>query len=76
MTRPVRFIALPAETARAWRAGAPDAYGMPAERTVSDGNGNPCRHCLRDIPKGVGMLVLAHRPFPALQPYADRKSVV
>ncbi len=71
MTRPVRFIALPTEAARALRAGAPDANGMPAERTVSDGNGNPCRHCLHDIPKGAAMLVLAYRPFPALQPYAE-----
>ncbi len=71
MTRPVRFTALPSETAHALRAGAPDANGMPAERTVSDGNGNPCRHCLRDIPQGAGMLVLAYRPFPALQPYAE-----
>ena len=37
MTRPVRFIALPSETARALRAGAPDANAMPAERAVSDG---------------------------------------
>ena len=71
MTRPVRFSALPSETARALRAGAPDANGMPAERSVSDGNGNPCRHCLRDIPQGAGMLTLALRPFPALQPYAE-----
>ncbi len=71
MTRPVRFTALPSETTRALRAGAPDANGMAAERTVSDGNGNPCRHCLRDIPNGAAMLILAHRPFPALQPYAE-----
>jgi hypothetical protein len=71
MTRPIRFTALPTETVRALRGGAPDANGMPAERTVSDGNGNPCRHCLHDIPTGAGMLVLAHRPFPAFQPYAE-----
>lgn len=38
---------------------------------MSDGGGNPCRHCLRMIPEGAGMLVLAHRPFGALQPYAE-----
>ncbi len=71
MTRQIRFTALPTEAARALRSGAPDANGLPAERSVSDGSGNPCRHCLRDIPKGAGMLVLAWRPFPTLQPYAE-----
>ena len=65
------FTAIPSDIAQAYRTGAPDAYGNPPERTVSDGNGNPCRHCLRDIPEGAGMLVLAYRPFPALQPYAE-----
>ena len=71
MTQPVRFVALPTETARAYRSGAPDANGMPPERTVSNGGGNPCRHCLQDIPEGSGMLILAHRPFPEPQPYAE-----
>lgn len=71
MPRTVRFIAIPTEVARACRNGAPDANGQPAERAVSDGGGNPCRHCLDDIPAGHGMLILAHRPFPALQPYAE-----
>ena len=71
MTHAPRFTALPTETARAYRSGSPDANGMPAERAVSDGAGNPCRHCLRDIPEGDGMLILAHRPFPAPQPYAE-----
>jgi hypothetical protein len=38
----------------------------------ADGGGNPCRHCLQMIPEGAGMLVLAHRPFPAPQPYAEQ----
>jgi hypothetical protein len=63
--------ALPTEIARAYRAGAPDANGMPPERAVSDGGDNPCRHCLRHIPEGAPMLILAHRPFPAPQPYAE-----
>ena len=67
----VRFTAIPTEVARAYRNGAPDANGQPAERAVSDGGGNPCRHCLDDIPAGREMLILAHRPFPALQPYAE-----
>ena len=71
MTQTVRFVALPTETARAYRSSALDANGMPPERTTSDGGGNPCRHCLHFIPKDAGMLILAHRPFPAPQPYAE-----
>ena len=67
----IRFTALPTDEVRALQSGAPDAYGHTPERTVSDGQGNPCRHCLRQIPEGAGMLILAHRPFPALQPYAE-----
>lgn len=68
---PLRFQALPADAVARVRAGGPDANGQPAEARVSDGDGNPCRHCLRDIPAGAQMLVLAWRPFPALQPYAE-----
>jgi hypothetical protein len=63
--------ALPTDIVRAYQAGAPDANGMPPEHAVSDGEGNPCRHCLRFIPAGEPMLILAHRPFPAPQPYAE-----
>lgn len=65
------FKALPTETARALQAGAPDAYGMPPERRISDGDGVPCRHCLCNVAAGEAYLVLAYRPFPTLQPYAE-----
>lgn len=65
------FKALPTDVVRALQAGGPDAYGMPPERRVSDGDGVPCRHCLRNVAAGEGYLVLAYRPFPALQPYAE-----
>ncbi|SEL36534.1 Protein of unknown function [Roseovarius azorensis] len=67
----ITFTALPTPIARAWQAGAPDAYGNPPERHVAQGTGNPCRHCLRFIPEGAGMLILAHRPFDGLHPYAE-----
>ena len=67
----LRFVAIPTETARAYRADAPDANGQAPERAVSDGGGNPCRHCLSFIPKGAPMLILAHRPFEMAQPYAE-----
>jgi hypothetical protein len=65
------FTPIPTETVRAYQAGAPDANGQMPERHISDGGGNPCRHCLAMIPKGAAMLVLAHRPFPHPQPYAE-----
>ena len=67
----LNYHAIPTDLARAYQAGGCDAYGNPPERARSDGGGNPCRHCLRYIPKGADMLVLAHRPFPQTQPYAE-----
>ena len=67
----MRFNPIDTEIVRAYQAGGPDANGQVPERKLSDGGGNPCRHCLKNIPEGAGMLVLAHRPFPALQPYAE-----
>ena len=66
-----RYTGLPTATARALRAGAPDAYGLPAERVIATGSANPCRHCLTMIPEGAPMLIVAHRPFDGLQPYAE-----
>jgi hypothetical protein len=67
----MRFTPIPTHIVRAYQAGGPDANGQVPERRLSDGDGNPCRHCLRMIPAGAEMLVLAHRPFPTLQPYAE-----
>lgn len=68
---PVTFTPLPTALVRALQAGGADAYGLPPERRVSDGGGVPCRHCLEQVAEGDGYLVLAARPFPALQPYAE-----
>lgn len=67
----VRFVPIPTLIARHYQAGGADANGQPPERQTCDCPGNPCRHCLQMIPLGAQMLVLAHRPFPALQPYAE-----
>ncbi|EBA17552.1 hypothetical protein RSK20926_07437 [Roseobacter sp. SK209-2-6] len=66
-----RICALPTEEVRALQNGGKDAYGNPVERSTSHGGGNPCRHCLTFIPEGAEMLILAHRPFPTAQPYAE-----
>ena len=67
----MRFAAIPTQTVRAYQAGGADANGQAPERKRAEGTGNPCRHCLGMIPEGAEMLVLAHRPFPAPQPYAE-----
>jgi hypothetical protein len=65
------FKALPTAEARHFQNGGADAYGMKPERRISDGDGVPCRHCLEDVGAGEAYLILAYRPFPALQPYAE-----
>jgi len=67
----IRYVAMPTEIAEAYRAGAPDANGQAPERYISDGSGVPCRHCLGEVAAGEPYLLLAHRPFPAAQPYAE-----
>ncbi len=67
----IRFIALEIDLVQGWRDGRPDANGQPPERGITPADGYPCRHCLRLIAKGDAYLTLAHRPFPALQPYAE-----
>ena len=67
----MRYVAIPTEMVRAYQAGGVDANGQVPERQRAEGGGNPCRHCLKMIPEGAEMLVLAHRPFPAPQPYAE-----
>ncbi|MBZ9794232.1 DUF1203 domain-containing protein [Mesorhizobium sp. ES1-4] len=67
----IQFTALPTENVRALQRGGPDAYGQTPERKVSDGDGMPCRHCLRNIAAGDAYLILAYRPFPNPQPYAE-----
>jgi hypothetical protein len=67
----LRFLALPTVTVRAYHDGARDAYGCTPERRTADGSGLPCRHCLSEIDVGDDYLILAHRPFQSLQPYAE-----
>lgn len=67
----MHFTPIPTDQVRAYQRGEADANGQVPERATSDGDGNPCRHCLRMIPAGAPMLILAHRPFPAPQPYAE-----
>ena len=67
----ITYLSYDAATVAGLRAGGPDAYGRAAERTISNGQGTPCRCCLKDVPKGAEMLIVAARPFDGLHPYAE-----
>lgn len=67
----IAFSALPATAIARLRSGGLDAYGRAPERAISDGTGIPCRHCLHQVPAGASYLIVAWRPFPTLQPYAE-----
>ena len=62
---------IPTDQVERIRRGGPDANGQPALARVAEGVANPCRHCLGLIAEGDAKLVLAYRPFDALQPYAE-----
>lgn len=66
----LRYIAMPDDVAERLQQGG-HAYGNRPERHVSDGDGVPCRHCLRNVEEGEPYLVLAYRPFSSAQPYAE-----
>ena len=68
----LRFVSMPTAEALAFQAGAADANGRAPERHVAEDDGRlPCRHCQRPISAGKAYLILAYRPFPAAQPYAE-----
>lgn len=71
MSIALRFAALPTDIVRACQADAPDANGQKPQRRICDGDHVPCRHGLTELAAGEPDLVPAHRPFPALQPYAE-----
>ncbi len=67
----LRYIPISTPVAEQLRQGGKDAYGNLPERQISDGDGVPCRHCLRNVDAGEAFLVFSMRPFTSLQPYAE-----
>jgi hypothetical protein len=70
MTR-IHVRPMPTAQAQAIWNGGLDANGQKPEPSISDGVGVPCRHCLRTVASGKPYLILAYRPFPEPQPYAE-----
>ena len=71
----LKFTGMTTEEAKKLWEGGTDAHGNLPERAVSDGKGNPCRHCLQMIEEGAEFLVFSHRPFSQCQPYAEQGPV-
>lgn len=67
----IQFTPIPTSIALAYQNGGLDANGQLPERHISAGDGVPCRHCLNQVAAGEPYLILAHRPFPTPQPYAE-----
>lgn len=65
------FLPISVATAQHYQRGGGDAYGLAPEVHISDGVGVPCRYTLRLLPKGARYLIVAHRPFDGLNPYAE-----
>jgi len=65
------FKALPTDRIRSLQNGALDDQGKVPERVISDGKGNPCRHCLSEIPEGQEMLIVGYKPFEGVNPYTE-----
>ena len=72
----IRFVPLETKLVQRLQTGGPDANGQVPEHHISPGGMMPCRHCLTDIAAGEAYLILAHRPFPTAQPYAEQGPIV
>ncbi len=67
----IQFHALSPSLVDAWRRGEMDANGLPPEIHHATSGDLPCRACLQPIQPGEDYMILAHRPFPTLHPYAE-----
>ncbi len=67
----IEFVGLPTEDVDQIRTTMRDAYDLPVEVHPADAGAYPCRHCLGHTPAGKNYLILAHRPFATLNPYAE-----
>lgn len=66
-----KFKALETDIVRHWQNGGKYVHGQVPDRRISTGKGSPRRHCLKDLPEGEEMLILAHRPFDGVHAYAE-----
>ena len=68
----IRYVALDTSDVRRLQSGGADINGQLPERVARAEGTVPCRHCLGHVAKGDPYLILAYRPFPEAQPYAEQ----
>ncbi|MFT7596758.1 MAG: hypothetical protein ACI8R4_004100 [Paracoccaceae bacterium] len=67
----IQFCGLPSADVIRIRTDMRDAYDLPVETHLAVDDAYPCRHCLKDTPKGQTYLILAHRPFVGVNSYTE-----
>lgn len=67
----IKFEPMDMATATHLRNGGLDSNGNPPEQKISDGDGLPCRVCMKMIGKGEPYLIVGWRPFSATHAYAE-----
>lgn len=67
----LRVRPLNSEIASEARSTKIDRFGNSLSLRVSDGKGAPCRHCLREVPEGEGMILIGHSPFTRSGPFSE-----
>lgn len=66
------YTPMPTEEARNIQRGGSDENGMKAVEFISNGDGLPCRHCLKEIEAGDAVLLLSYKPFSSTQAFAEQ----
>jgi hypothetical protein len=67
----IKFEPMDTATATHLRNGGLDSNGNPAEQKISDGNGVPCRVCMKMVGNCAPYLIAGWRPFSATHAYAE-----
>ena len=67
----LKIKALPTNIVRKIQRGGLDNNQQKPEIQISNGNGNPCRHCLKLIKEGEELLILSYKPFTATHAFTE-----
>ena len=75
MQTALKIKGIPTDYTRMIQRNGRDSNNQQPQFKISDGQGNPCRHCLELIEEGDEMLVFSYKPFNSIQPYAEQGPV-
>ena len=71
MLQTLRVRPLDSDIAAQARETMVDRVGNALSVRMSEGQGAPCRHCLREVPEGQGMILIGHSPFTRPGPFRE-----